>query len=101
VIERLKPENEKLREKIAGQATQIAEADQQITKAEQQIADLERQLALRQQNSTTSSKPPCSARPRPYVKLPPGILRCPTRASTHFVGLFFAASAADFSKLRV
>jgi regulator of replication initiation timing len=32
VIERLKLENEKLREKIAGQATQIAEADQQITK---------------------------------------------------------------------
>lgn len=62
-IERLKHENEKLREKVAEQATQIAEAEQQITKAEQQIADLERQLALRQQNSTTSAKPPCSARP--------------------------------------
>ena len=45
-IEQLKQENEKLRDKVAEQA--------------KQIADLERQLALRQQNSTTSSKPPSS-----------------------------------------
>jgi hypothetical protein len=45
-LERLKHENDRLREKVAEQA--------------KQIADLERQLALRQQNSTTSSKPPSS-----------------------------------------
>jgi transposase len=45
-IARLKRENDRLREKLA-------ERDRQIT-------DLERQLALRQQNSTTSSKPPSS-----------------------------------------
>jgi len=45
-LERLKHENERLRETVAEQA--------------KQIADLERQLALRQQNSTTSSKPPSS-----------------------------------------
>lgn len=45
-LERLKHEIERLREKVAEQA--------------KQIADLERQLALRQQNSTTSSKPPSS-----------------------------------------
>lgn len=45
-IERLKQENERLREQLAEQA--------------KRIADLERQLALRQQNSTTTSKPPSS-----------------------------------------
>ena len=45
-IERLKQENETLRDTVSEQA--------------KQIADLERQLALRQQNSTTSSKPPSS-----------------------------------------
>lgn len=45
-IERLKQENERLRKQIAEQA--------------KRIADLERQLALRQQNSTTTSKPPSS-----------------------------------------
>jgi transposase len=45
-IERLKQENERLRERLAEQA--------------KRIADLERQLALRQQNSTTTSKPPSS-----------------------------------------
>src|SRR3990172_7851205 len=44
--ERLKHEIERLRETVAEQA--------------KQIGDLERQLALRQQNSTTSSKPPSS-----------------------------------------
>lgn len=45
-IERLQQENERLREQLAEQA--------------KRIADLERQLALRQQNSTTTSKPPSS-----------------------------------------
>ena len=45
-IERLKQENEQLRKQLAEQA--------------KRIADLERQLALRQQNSTTTSKPPSS-----------------------------------------
>ncbi len=45
-IERLKRENERLREQLAEQA--------------KRIADLERQLALRRQNSTTTSKPPSS-----------------------------------------
>ena len=45
-IERLKHENERLREQLDEQA--------------KRIADLERQLALRQQNSTTTSKPPSS-----------------------------------------
>src|ERR1700680_1472326 len=45
-IERLKQENERLRKELA--------------ERKKQIADLERQLALRQQNSTTTSKPPSS-----------------------------------------
>lgn len=45
-IERLKRENERLREQLTGRA--------------KRIADLERQLGLRQQNSTTTSKPPSS-----------------------------------------
>jgi transposase len=45
-IERLQGDNEKLRRELANK--------------EKQIADLERKLGLRQQNSTTSSKPPSS-----------------------------------------
>ena len=45
-IEKLRQENERLREQLTEQA--------------KRIADLERQLALRQQNSTTTSKPPSS-----------------------------------------
>ena len=45
-IERLRRENERLRDEVA--------------KRDRHIEDLERQLALRQQNSTTSSKPPSS-----------------------------------------
>lgn len=45
-IDRLKQENDRLREQIAEQA--------------KRIADLEHQLAVRQQNSTTTSKPPSS-----------------------------------------
>src|SRR5437762_1889650 len=44
--ERLRQENERLRKQLAEHL--------------KRIADLERQLALRQQNSTTSSKPPSS-----------------------------------------
>ena len=45
-LERLRRENEQLRRQLAEQA--------------KQIADLRRQLAMRQQNSTTTSKPPSS-----------------------------------------
>lgn len=45
-IERLRRENERLREQLVEQA--------------KRIADLERKLALREQNSTTTSKPPSS-----------------------------------------
>jgi transposase len=45
-VEQLKAENERLR--------------RELSEAKKQIGDLERQLALRQQNSTTSSKPPSS-----------------------------------------
>jgi transposase len=65
--ERLQRENEELRRKVAEREKQIADAEKQIADAEKQIADaekqivdLERQLALRQQNSTNSSKPPSS-----------------------------------------
>ena len=37
-----------------------SELEKQVGEAEKQIAELERQLGLRQQNSTTSSKPPSS-----------------------------------------
>jgi hypothetical protein len=83
-VERLRRElAEKVRqirrqaEEIAEQKRQIGEQQQRISEQQQrigdqqrQIADLERQLALRQQNSTNSSKPPSSdglagaARPR-------------------------------------
>src|SRR6202051_881338 len=52
-VQRLRRETERLRQENAEQAKRIAEA-------EKRIADLERQLALRQQNSTTTSKPPAS-----------------------------------------
>jgi hypothetical protein len=51
--ERLIRDNERLRE-------ELSEKKQQLSEAEKQIADLERKLGLRQQNSTTSSKPPSS-----------------------------------------
>lgn len=58
--ERLKQENERLRRELAERERQLAEAAKQIADAKKQIADLERQLALRDQNSTTTSKPPAS-----------------------------------------
>jgi transposase len=51
--ERLKRENERLRQ-------ELAERERQIAEQAKRIAELERQLALRQQNSTTTSKPPSS-----------------------------------------
>lgn len=65
--ERLKRENERLRRALVERDRQLADAEQQIRDAQQrirdakkQIADLEHQLALRQQHSTTTSKPPAS-----------------------------------------
>jgi hypothetical protein len=46
-------ENERLRR-------QLKDRDKQVAADKKQIADLERQLALRDQNSTTSLKPPSS-----------------------------------------
>ena len=58
--ERLTRENDRLRRELAERDRQLAEAEKQIADAKKQIADLEHQLALRQQNSTTTSKPPAS-----------------------------------------
>src|SRR5439155_10635054 len=65
-IERLKRENDQLREKLA--------------ERDRQIADLERQLALRRQNSTTSSKPPSSD----------GLDRKSTRLNSSHVAISYA-----------
>ena len=51
--ERLKREVERLRR-------ELAERDRQLAEQAQRIKDLEHQLATRQQNSTTTSKPPSS-----------------------------------------
>lgn len=56
--ERLTRENERLRRELAERERQLAEAAKEIADAKKQIADLERQLALRNQNSTLTSKPP-------------------------------------------
>jgi transposase len=58
--ERLTRENDRLRRELAERDRQLAEAEKQIADVKKQIADLEHQLALRQQNSTTTSKPPAS-----------------------------------------
>ena len=58
--ERLNRENERLRQELIEKERRLRDAENQIADAEKQIADLERKLALRQQNSTTSSKPPSS-----------------------------------------
>lgn len=52
-VERLRHENERLHR-------ELEERERQIAEQEDQIEDLKRQLALRQQNSTTTSKPPSS-----------------------------------------
>jgi septal ring factor EnvC (AmiA/AmiB activator) len=59
--ERLKQEVERLRRALAERERQLTEQAKTITEKEKRIADLERQLALRQQNSTTTSKPTGSA----------------------------------------
>jgi transposase len=58
--ERLSRENERLRRELAERERQLAEAAKEIADAKKHIADLERQLALRNQNSTITSKPPAS-----------------------------------------
>ncbi len=58
--ERLQRENGRLQREIAERDRQLAERTKQVAEREKQIADLEHQLALRQQNSTTTSKPPSS-----------------------------------------
>jgi transposase len=58
--ERLERENERLRRELAERERKLNEAQKQIADAKKRIADLERQLALREQNSTTTSKPPSS-----------------------------------------
>lgn len=52
-LERLREENERLRR-------ELAEREKAIAEQAEQIDDLKRQRALRQQNSTTTSKPPSS-----------------------------------------
>jgi transposase len=73
-LEQQQREIENLRKQVAERDQQIADAEKQIAErekevterekqiadAEKKITDLERQLALRQQNSTNSSKPPSS-----------------------------------------
>jgi hypothetical protein len=58
--EQLRPETDRARRELAERDRQIAEQAKPIAESEKTIADLERQLVLRQQNSTTSSKPPSS-----------------------------------------
>jgi transposase len=57
---RLRREVESLRQRLIEQAERLAEEQRRVAEQEKQIADLERQLALRNQNSTNSSKPPSS-----------------------------------------
>jgi transposase len=52
-VERLRRENERLRQELEERAKRIADQAREID-------DLKRQLALRQQNSTVTSKPPSS-----------------------------------------
>jgi len=65
--QQLEQEIDRLRRELAERDRQLAEAQKTIAdtqktlgEAKKKIADLERQLALRQQNSTTTSKPPSS-----------------------------------------
>jgi len=56
----LRRENERLFREVEQLRRQLSEQSEEIAEKKKQIADLERQLALRQQNSTNSSKPPSS-----------------------------------------
>ena len=51
---------ERLQQEVERLQRALAERERQIAEQAKRIADLERQLALRQQNSTTTSKPPSS-----------------------------------------
>ena len=51
---------ERLQQEIERLRRELAEREDRIAQQAKRIADLERQLALRQQNSTTTSKPPSS-----------------------------------------
>jgi transposase len=51
---------ERLKREIARLQRELAERDRQLAEQAKRIKDLEHQLALRQQNSTTTSKPPSS-----------------------------------------
>jgi transposase len=53
-------ELERLRRALADRDCEIAELRRQLTDALKQIVDLQRRLALREQNSSTTSKPPSS-----------------------------------------
>ena len=55
-----KDTEEQLKQEVERLRRELAERERQIAEHMKRIADLERQLALRQQNSTTSSKPPSS-----------------------------------------
>jgi transposase len=58
--ERLKRENEQLRRQLAEREQQVADQTKALSEKDKRIAELERQLALRDQNSTITSKPPAS-----------------------------------------
>ena len=58
--ERLLRQLDRLRQQLSEQTQKLAEERQRMADAEKQISDLQRQLGLKQQNSTTSSKPPSS-----------------------------------------
>jgi hypothetical protein len=53
-------DKERLRQEVERLRRELAERERQLAEQAKRIADLERQLALRQQNSTTTSKPPSS-----------------------------------------
>jgi len=59
-VERQEKQIGEQEKQIGEQEKRIGEQVQEIAEAEKKIADLERQLALRQRNSTNSSKPPSS-----------------------------------------
>ena len=59
-ISELEKQVQEKEKELADAQKKIAEQQKQITEQEKQITDLERQLALRNRNSTNSSKPPSS-----------------------------------------
>ena len=59
-VERLQRENDRLRQGLIERDRQLSEQARQLAEQAKQIAELHRQLAMRQQNSTTTSKPPSS-----------------------------------------